>query len=226
MRIVAASDIHGDSNALTAIGGLARSEEADIILLAGDICSNIRYRHFIDLLPELADHGKCPVVFTPGNHDFWKPDEWRPEIRCPDRVIRDKHDVVCLIDESVEFQGYKIYGTPWTPEYGQWNWMRPISDLKFDIPQGTKILLAHCPPFGFGDHGPGNKRIGSEAMTEAIQKRPELLVAIYGHAHESAGQQFRQGRTVLCNVACRNVAHHFEFGGILSIEIERGDRVK
>lgn len=219
MRIVAASDIHGDCNALTTIGNIALRENADLILLAGDICSNSRYRRFVDLLPELADHGNCPVVFTPGNHDFWKADSWRPQARLTDNIVRTKKDVTCLIDECVCFEGVKIYGTPWTIKYGDWNWMKEESELLFNIPTDTQILLSHCPPYGYGDKTKfGN--LGSKDLLKSIQALQNLKLAIFGHAHRQSGYYQRLGNVDLYNVACRDKDHILNYDGIKCIDYE------
>ena len=73
MRILACADLHGNCNALTWVGNVALHSGADCVLIAGDICTNARYRHFVWFLGELSDHAKCPVIATGGNHDFWKP---------------------------------------------------------------------------------------------------------------------------------------------------------
>lgn len=82
--------------------------EADIILLAGDVCeankkeSPIRWaqRRFPDQ----------PVLFVPGNHDFYGGrfgeviDRWRKECR--------KSNVRLLYNEVFEFQGLRFLGAP------------------------------------------------------------------------------------------------------------------
>ncbi len=241
-KILACSDIHGDSNALTAIGNIALHERVDLILIAGDICANARYRRFIDLLPELADHGKCKVVFTPGNHDFWKQESntrveynWATVGQVTTRKWRP---VTCLVDETFMYgmdthasNALRIYGTPWVPECGNWNWQKPISELMFDIPKDTDILLCHCPPHGYGDSVTSTSRIGSEALTQTIKRTPNLKYVFFGHCHEQGGYHGRIVHpnygcdnspvriTHLYNVACRDKNHHINLDAIRVIDL-------
>lgn len=230
MKILAASDIHGDSNALGMIGNIALRQKPDVILLAGDICANCRYRRFVDLLPELTDHARCPVIMTPGNHDFWNTAPFRPGTlglryqKGREPIVEGKNEIgkkaiVCLVDEAITFMGYKIFGAPWTPTYGHWAWMKDVSELTFDVPDDTDILLTHCPPFGHGDQTSDGRRLGSEALTETINKNKNLTLAIYGHVHEDGGWAGKINETILRNVSCRDKNHNLKLQGMAIINI-------
>ena len=50
----------------------------------------------------------------------------------------------------MELYGYKIYGSPYTPEFCGWAFMEEREDLKLiweKIPTDTDILITHGPPF-------------------------------------------------------------------------------
>jgi Icc-related predicted phosphoesterase len=211
--------MHGNSNALTWAGNVAMHYGVDVVTISGDICTNARYRHFVRLLGELSDHARSPVICIPGNHDYWRPEKvfgWRStgkgfldanayrkngffhRIKGGKSILQG---VLCLIDEQIEFGGFKFYGTPWTTEFNDWNWMKPVSELTFDIPQDTDILLCHSPPFGYGDATKSEERIGSEALTEAIKNTPRLKAAFFGHAHENHGWVGKINNTLLANVS-------------------------
>lgn len=47
--------------------------------------------------------------------------------------------------------GYKVYGSPYTPDYHGWAFMynkKDASKVWEQIPDDTDILLTHGPPFG------------------------------------------------------------------------------
>lgn len=195
MRIIAASDIHCDTEVLRKLGDTAARSQADLVLLAGDICGDRRSNDFCRKLYDLAKHANCPVVLTPGNHDFWDPIQ-----EFPTKQITEKTDVVCLVDESVEYEHVRIFGTPWTETFGYWNWMKDWDKLHFEIPPDTDILLCHSPPLGYGDEV-GLRRIGSESLTKAIQDHPSLKFVFFGHNHGDRGTRCVINETILYNVA-------------------------
>ena len=213
MKILAASDIHCNANVFYDLGETAARSQVDLILLAGDVCGTRKSNDFCRNINDLAKQVCCPVVLTPGNHDFWDPIQ-----EFPTKQISEKTDVVCLVDESVEYGGIKIYGTPWTQTFYDWNWMKDEDELHFDIPLDTDILICHSPPFGYGDEV-GMRRIGSKSLTKAIQDHPSLKFVFFGHNHGDRGKQFVINKTVLYNVACLDDDYHWTEDGFVMIEI-------
>ncbi len=213
MKIIAASDIHCNSKVLHELGDSAAHSQADLILLAGDICGTRRSNDFCRNLYGLAKHAGCPVILTPGNHDFWDPDQ-----EFPTKQITKKTDVVCLVDESVEYGPVRIFGTPWTETFYDWNWMKDADELHFDIPHDTDILICHSPPFGYGDDV-GLKRIGSESLAKAIQNHASLKYVFFGHNHGDRGKRYTINNVELYNVACVDDDYRWPGDGFLAIEI-------
>ena len=221
MIVVTASDIHGSGLALMKIGGIAREVNADAILLAGDITVHSILNSFVDCLVDISNYAKAPIYLTPGNHDYWKPQKHF------DFVIDAGHfhsqnkwgGVSCLIDSFAyleskdKTQKLKIWGTPWSRRYGDWNWMLDTEDALADkfalIPEDTDILICHSPPFGYGDNLREDGRMGSEALTNVIQNRPNLKLVIFGHNHADGGMKYHIGNTMLRNVACHNDKYDF-----------------
>jgi len=210
VRLVCASDLHGNSIALSYVGAMAKEHHADCILLAGDICANSITRHFIRLLPEISIYAKCPIILTPGNHDFWKLDtSFEISLGNGYAYTPNKYGgVQCIVENIADCPSkiitaygrvLHIWGSPYTNRYGTWAWMRDIPDMVFDIPKHTDILLTHSPPFGYGDNTTKQERIGSEALTEAIKATPNLKLCIFGHNHDDAGWEGKIGNTVLRN---------------------------
>lgn len=78
MRIGILSDLHIDGNEKALPEGqnyekllsrLLKKQQVDQLLLAGDISSD--YRVSQEFLNRLQDESGVPVLFVPGNHDFW-----------------------------------------------------------------------------------------------------------------------------------------------------------
>jgi hypothetical protein len=113
-----------------------------------------------------------------------------------------------LQDDLTEWEGWKIYGTPWQPWFCDWafNLREPELKGRWDlIPTGVDILLLHGPPYGYGDAVA--RRSGAEVVVEhtgspgllaRIQELAPRLV-VFGHIHEGRGE-WRLGETIFANV--------------------------
>lgn len=96
-----------------------------------------------------------------------------------------------LLDELIDVEGLKIYGTPWTPQ-AMMGYSAPNEtkrrELWSKIPEGLDILISHCPPHGVLD----NNALGNPTGCKALAERVNLVkpkVHLFGHIHESAGYE-------------------------------------
>jgi Icc-related predicted phosphoesterase len=197
MKIVAVSDLHGN---------LPEIPACDLLLLAGDLCPisnhapdyqaewlDTRFRHWLQSLRHVPH-----VIGVAGNHDFVFEQE-------PARVPNDL-PWEYLQDSSTEYQGLKIWGTPWQTWFHDWafNGLPDQLQQKWElIPADTDVLVVHGPPHGYGDavaRGDGVQHTGCPHLLARIEKiRPELVV--FGHIHEGRGQWQLNEDTTLANVA-------------------------
>jgi predicted phosphodiesterase len=217
MKIVAMSDMHGYLP--------AEVPECDLLLLAGDLTPvhdhdplfqarwlRNEFREWLDRLPARK------IVGVAGNHDFVFE-------QAADLVPRDL-PWTYLQDSSIEWEGLKIWGTPWQPIFFDWAFNGDPAKLKRQwdlIPEGTDILLLHGPPYGYGDGVPdgasfplspeegrgvgvrGVRRCGCPHLLDRIRAiQPRL--AVFGHIHEGRGQ-WQLGRTTLANVTLLDAAY-------------------
>jgi Icc-related predicted phosphoesterase len=192
--IVAISDQHGV---------LPDIPPCDLLLIAGDLCpiSNHDPSFQADWLSRdfrwwLAKVPARKIVFIAGNHDFVFEQE--------PRLVPSDLPATYLQDSRLEWEGLRIWGTPWQPWFFDWAFNLGEGDLakKWElIPDDTDILVVHGPPRDHGDGVPerdGIRRTGSPSLLERIrQVRPKLVV--FGHIHEGRGE-WRLGPSVLANV--------------------------
>lgn len=142
------------------------------------------------------------VIVVPGNHDRWcmaNPAEAKK--RFADAGI------TYLEDEGTTYNGWHIYGMPWTPVFGRWAYMTDSHGRKLRcdaIPDDTDILITHGPPKGYLDDvldwaRGGHINVGCEHILEAVQRiQPKLHV--FGHIHEGSGLA-TLGKTLLVNAS-------------------------
>jgi Icc-related predicted phosphoesterase len=184
MKIVAMSDMHGQ---------LPDSVPAcDLLILAGDLTpvwdhsllfqANWLRREFRDWL---STQSARKIVGIAGNHDFIFE-------QAPDLIPRDL-PWTYLQDSGTDWEGLKIWGTPWQPIFFDWAFNGDPEKLRRQwslIPDDTDILVVHGPPLGYGDGVPergGVRRCGCPHLLERIREiQPKLVV--FGHIHEGRGE--------------------------------------
>jgi predicted phosphohydrolase len=195
MKIVALSDLHGY---------LPTVPDCDLLLLAGDLTPVWNHELFdqarwldTEFRAWLAGLPARHIVGVAGNHDFVFE-------RAPYLLPRDL-PWTYLEDEGTEWQGLRIYGTPWQLPFCDWAFNLPPEALRRQwarIPDDTDVLVLHSPPFGYGDGVPtpdgGVRRCGCPHLLQRIEAiRPRL--AVFGHIHEGRGE-WQLGPTRLANV--------------------------
>jgi len=188
MRIVTCSDTHGKHRLLPIPSG-------DIFIFAGDFEIQNTF-DLIEMSEWLGDLPHKNVVAIFGNHDF-------TEHYGNDKIKGMMGRVHFLFNEFVEIDGLKIWGSPYSPYFNDWAWMQPDNMLKevwATIPQGTDIVVTHCPPYGILDQVlPRMESVGSRTLKDRIKEiRPKIHIS--GHLHESYGQ-YTDGKTDYYNVS-------------------------
>lgn len=187
MDITAISDLHGY---------FPRLKGGDLLIVAGDLTargSEPEYFKFFDWLQEQKYRKKILVA---GNHDTQIQDE---NYRGPVGEFAEAFEYLC--DSGTEFDGLKIWGSPWTKTF---HGMNPhckaftvdteveLSEKWEMIPDDTDILITHSPALGtldeINDHAPGKKRCaGSFMLAAKIGSLSKLKLHVCGHIHEGYG---------------------------------------
>lgn len=189
IKCIAIADTHGTS--LNEI----KIPNGDIIIHAGDMLGDGSIEGLVFFARE---YGKLPhkyKICIAGNHDLCL--ESNPGL-C--RNILKESGIIYLQDELIEIEGIKIYGTPWTPIFRDWAFMKDSEGLKRAygaIPSEVDILITHGPAFGFLDqayeHG---SHLGSqELLNELLGIKYRWHIA--GHVH---GHYGRRGKNINCSL--------------------------
>jgi Icc-related predicted phosphoesterase len=97
---------------------------------------------------------------------------------------------VYLENETYEIEGIKIFGSPHTPQFGQWAFMKARHKLhriwQGAIPYDVDIVIVHGPPKGILDlsYDRNNlmERCGDKSlMNRVMEVKPKLMLC--GHIH-------------------------------------------
>lgn len=180
MKIQLTSDTHGHHNQLVI------EEDVDMIIHAGDSTNyfdpTMNHKEFHDFITwwELLDV-KYKLLIA-GNHDAWALKQYNK-----DRV---KESGIYLEHSEVEIEGIKIFGSPYTPTFG--NWYFNINRSKISrywevIPDGLDILVTHGPPKNILDltYNQSNKleSVGDSALLKVVEKK-QPKYHVFGHVHD------------------------------------------
>ncbi len=185
MIIDCISDLHGCKPALH--GG-------DLLIVAGDLTARDTPSQHLDFIEWLKNQPYKKKIVIAGNHDGFIQKLKSPYFHHIQTFV-DGMEYLC--DSACEFEGYKIWGSPWTPTFLDWHFMKdrgtPIREKWDLIPEDTDILITHGPPYGILDKVELSskedqfKHAGCEELRYAVERiQPRLHV--FGHVHEGYGQ--------------------------------------
>ncbi len=163
--------------------------DGDILIHAGDMTEHgtlSGVRAFNQWLGEFPHTHKIVIA---GNHDFCFEDT-------PEEAKALLTNACYLQEESVALEGLKFYGSPWTPKFSDWAFMRQpgpeMGAVWENIPPDTDVLITHGPPRGIRDLTEAGEHAGCADLLEAVaQIAPR--VHIFGHIHEGRGIERENG---------------------------------
>ena len=198
MKIWHISDTHTFHNLLEI------PADIDMVIFSGD-CSNpkdpypneVEVRGFIDWYRSLKIQYK---IFVAGNHDT------SIEKKFVTSEDFARHNIIYLENEDIIIDGVKIFGSPYTPLFGNWAFMkaRHKLDRVWDsaIPDDSDIVVVHGPPKGildlsFNRRG-GIERCGDKSLLNRVKDvNPKLC--LFGHIH-NCEDIINQGTMKLSNL--------------------------
>jgi Icc-related predicted phosphoesterase len=165
-------------------------EGGDLLIVAGDLTASdklVQHYEFGDWLKKQPYKKKVVIA---GNHDM----------RLQELGIIPSDDFFhCssyLCDSGTEFEGLRIWGTPWTltfpginPKCTAFTGNEELLAEKFAlIPDDIDILVTHGPPYGVLDRTVRGECVGSKSLQMKLYTSfPNLKLHVFGHIHEAYG---------------------------------------
>lgn len=172
----------------------------DILIHAGDSTFIGDYSSLYDFNKWLGTLPHKYKVIISGNHD------WMFE-RASEKVASTITNAIYLQNSGVLINGLKIYGSPYTPEFGSWAFMekrlsKELRDIWNNIPNDLDILITHGPPHGILDKNPYGYNCGCELLLERVREvKPKYH--IFGHIHNDYGR-YKTKNTMFINASICN----------------------
>lgn len=127
----------------------------------------------------LNDSQYTAGIIVPGNHDWIF--QQMPEVA---RKLFDPRFAV-LIDQGCEWGGLSFWGSPWTPPFLNWAFMKTeeeLAEVYAGMPMQLDFLITHGPRRGILDN-----ELGSTALRDAVGTRC-IRHHAFGHIHEEGGK--------------------------------------
>ncbi len=179
MIIDCISDLHGHYPKL---------EGGDLLIVAGDLTARDERYQYEDFFRWIQPLKYKKKILIAGNHDN--------QLKYLYKIPEEETDLDYLCDSGIEFEGLKIWGSPWTKSFPGMNphckafTVNTEEELasKFSlIPDDTDILITHSPPHGcYLDQNRQGDMLGSISLRDKIYKM-KLKLHCCGHIHEGYG---------------------------------------
>lgn len=181
MKIVAISDSHWKLDELKVPSGDVFVFAGDWSVSNGSVADAVKFATFVKGI-------KCKhKIIIAGNHDFMAQNS--PTLA---KQLFKEAGACYLQDEPLVIDGIKFWGSPWSPEFMNWAFMKPdyeLSRIYSKIDLDTDVLITHSPAYGILDRLPQYENVGSHALEEAI-KRVKPSYHICGHIHCGYGMEY------------------------------------
>lgn len=201
MIIDCISDLHGYYPEL---------EGGDLLIVAGDLTAHDEYDEYEEFFTWLDKQEYNKKLFILGNHDNLAMSQF------------DWYDAEYLYDSGIEFEGLKIWGSPWTKTFPGTNQYcksytcdteEELAKKWALIPDDIDILVTHSPPNGILDYLGKKHKIceslnelcaGSSSLREHVMSRIKPKLHVFGHIHEWGGKMVDCVTTKFINASIVN----------------------
>lgn len=181
MKLVLISDTHGQHDKVNL-------PEGDVLIHAGDFTKYGRKGDVENFAQWLNSLDFKYIIVIAGNHDFFAQDD----AEYVKQILMIDARAIYLQDEAITLDGVKFYGSPWTPKFFNWAFMKdrgfPLKAMWNKIPDDTNVLITHGPPRGILDIAISEPHAGCDDLLKRVQELPLLKLHVFGHLHEGYGK--------------------------------------
>ena len=169
MKLVIVSDTHGHKPKLP---------DGDVLIHCGDFSGMGSIKELANFNQWFSSQPHQYKIVVPGNHDG--------------AVVNFGHLLIesgniLLLDNMVTIEGKTFYGSPWTPTFGDWYFMKDrgpaIAERWSRIPENLDVLITHGPPMGVMNWSNYSKEhIGCvNLLKKVLEVKPKIHC--FGHVH-------------------------------------------
>lgn len=165
-------------------------ENIDLVIFSGD-CSNPRdpYNNELEVKAFIDWYKGLPIkhkIFVAGNHDT------SIEKGLIKKIDFTGYNIHYLENDYINIEGFKIFGSPYTPTFGNWSFMKArhkLDKLWSKVDDDVDIFIVHGPPKTILDlsYSPlGNlEYCGCNSLKKHILNRIKPKLCLFGHIHNN-----------------------------------------
>ncbi len=182
MRILHLSDTHCNHNQLNI------PSDIDMVIHSGDESNSKGITNIAECMAFLEWYSQLPIkykILVAGNHSTAIANKWIAKEQI------GSYGIIYLEHEYTEIEGIKIFGSPYTPTFGNWSFMKSrqtINRLWDTVTDKVDILILHGPPKGILDLSYNQEALlekcGDNSLHKLISRIQPKLV-LFGHIHDS-----------------------------------------
>ncbi len=201
MIIDCISDLHGYYPKL---------EGGDLLIVAGDLTARDADVEYFEFFHWINKQNYRKKILIAGNHDN----------RISNTInFSDHFEYLC--DSGTEFEGLKIWGSPWSLWFPGINPAccafvgneSQLYDAYDKIPNDIDILITHTPAYEILDECK-NGHVGSKGLHGWLKYVGRPRLHVFGHIHEAYGQEevlvSRYNDEMMLSVNCSIVNEYYE----------------
>lgn len=208
MIIDCISDLHGFFPELQ--GG-------DLLIIAGDLTARDRIEEYWDCFDWMVLQKYKKIIYIGGNHDNVL------QNNPPLSMHPTEGMLTYLCDSGTEFEGLKVWGSPWIKRFRGMNKHCIAFTVDSDeelaekwalIPEDTDILITHSPPYAVGDKctsGVYPEWVGSKSLALEHKNRLKCKLHVFGHIHEAYCQEILTREVDGSEIILVNASHVNQF---------------
>ena len=191
LRVLAASDLHGDSNLAKKLADKAEKENVDLVVLCGDLTQSEKSTQGI-IGPFTKKNKK--VVLIPGNHESIATADFLAEL----------YGATNLHGYSIKVNDVGFFGCSGVNLGVHQIKDKEVYDLlkkgyKYVKDSRKKVMVTHVHPSNTKIEKFSSFVKGSEGVSRALKSlKPDILLC--GHVHEASGIEEKVGKTRIINV--------------------------
>ena len=188
MKLVIISDTHGHKPGLP---------DGDVLIHCGDFSSTGNIKDLVNFNNWFSNQPHKYKIIVPGNHDG--------ALGSMGHLLIDSGNIL-LLDNMVTINGISFYGSPWTPTFQNWFFMKdrgaPIAERWSRIPDKVDVLITHGPPKTILDWSIYSKdNVGcADLLHRVLEVKPKIHC--FGHIHNGYGETELFGTTFINAAQC------------------------